>query len=160
MRVNQERAGHSIRELTARLEQERNITHHKIAFLMGEKQDAENKIAQKDEMLSRYSSVIEQLQNENKLEREMLNSNNAAFHQRKVVEEELRNQVDALQYKLRDSEASVRSQTEEMYLIKSENQNLQADLKNLISIEQALRNEMNGVAKRSITLEEQLQQAK
>ena len=78
-----------------------------------------------------------------KMEKEKVNNNNATFMQQKMVEDELRGNIEKLQFKLRESDNTLRSQSEEYYNIKAENQNLQADLKNLITIEQALRAELN-----------------
>lgn len=93
--------------------------------------------------MSKYAQMIEQLKNEGKMEKEKLNNNNATFMQQKMVEDELRGNIEKLQFKLRESDNTLRSQSEEYYNIKAENQNLQADLKNLITIEQALRAELN-----------------
>lgn len=88
----------------------------------------------------------------------MLNSSSATFHQMKIIEEDLRNQVEGFQFKLRENENILRSQAEEIYNVQIENQNLQTDLKSLISIEQALRNELTNLHQKFVITEEQNQQ--
>lgn len=58
--------------------------------------------------------------------------------------------VTNLQFKLRESESQ----------LQIENQNLQADLKSLIGIEQALRRELNKVGQKCMASEAQLEQMK
>ena len=114
-----------------------------IAYFIHEKRNADEQIKNYEDTMSKYAQMIEQLKNEGKMEKEKLNNNNATFMQQKMVEDELRGNIEKLQFKLRESDNTLRSQSEEYYNIKAENQNLQADLKNLITIEQALRAELN-----------------
>lgn len=88
----------------------------------------------------------------------MLNSSSATFHQMKIIEEDLRNQIEGFQFKIIESDNALRSQAEEIYSLQMENQNLQTDLKSLINIEQALRNELTNLHQKYVVIEEQNQQ--
>ena len=145
-------------ELKSQLDNERSHSQYKITYLLKEKQEAENRIYQQQETIGKYAKAIEQLQTDNKADREMLHSSSATFHQMKIIEDDLRNQVEALQFKVRDDENTIRGQSEELYNLQSENQNLQNDLKSLINIEQALRNELSNIHQKYILIEEQNQQ--
>ena len=145
-------------ELKSNLDNERAHSQYKITYLLKDKQEAENRIYQQQETIGKYAKVIEQLQSDSKNDREMLHSSSATFHQMKIIEDDLRNQVENLQYKVREDENTIRCQSEDMYSMQQENQNLQNDLKSLISIEQALRIEISNLHQKYILIEEQNQQ--
>ena len=126
--------------------------------MLREKQESENRIYQQQETIGKYAKAIEQLQTDNKADREMLNSSSATFHQMKIIEEDLRNQIEGFQFKIIESDNALRSQAEEIYSLQMENQNLQTDLKSLINIEQALRNELTNLHQKYVVIEEQNQQ--
>ena len=145
-------------ELKSQLDNERAQTQYKINYLLREKQESENRIYQQQETIGKYAKAIEQLQTDNKADREMLNSSSATFHQMKIIEEDLRNQIEGFQFKIIESDNALRSQAEEIYSLQMENQNLQTDLKSLINIEQALRNELTNLHQKYVVIEEQNQQ--
>lgn len=147
-------------ELKGQLDAERATSHHKIGFLLREKQEAENKLYQQQEVIAKYAKIIEQLHADSKMDKEKLNSTSSTFHQFKMLEDDLRGQIEALQFKLRESDAALRSQNEEIYTLQTENQNLQTDLKSLISIEQALRSELANFHQKYMMVEDQVQQLK
>lgn len=147
-----------INDMKGKMDAERSASHHKLTYLMREKQDAHDRIQQYEDAISKYARMIEQMQMNMKMDKDKIITNHETFKQQKMIEDELRIHIEAIQYKLRESDASLRSQTEEIYNIKAENQNLKADLKSLISIEQALRAELAKVGQKSLILEDQAQQ--
>lgn len=150
-------ADQRVQELQRELESERSANHHKIGFLLREKQDIENKCYQQQDMIRKYASALEQLQRETQAEKEMLNSSSSAIHQSKMREEDLRRHIEELQYKINESENNLMALTEELNTFRAENENLQIDLKSLVNIEQALRNELNHIYQRYAALEDYVQ---
>ena len=122
------------------LQKERSENQYKIGYLLRQKQEAEAKVYQQQQMIQKYSHALEQLQKDSQNEKQKLNDTGATIYQHKMIEEDLRNQLDALQFKYTETENKLRTQSEEAAMIKNENENLQLDLKSLLDIEQTLRN--------------------
>ena len=61
--------------------------------------------------------MIGKLQNEGKLDKDKLSNTNATFMQQKMVEDELRGNIEKLQFKLRESDNTLRTQSEEYFII-------------------------------------------
>ena len=59
--------------------------------------------------------MIEQLQNEGKLDKNKLSSTNDTFIQQKMVEDELRGNIEKLQFKLKEINNTLRTQSEEYH---------------------------------------------
>ena len=76
------------------------------------------------------------------------------------IEQELRNKLGIMSQKMVNQEALMWKKDEEMFRIQSENQNLMADLKNLSSMEQAIRTDMMSMNQKRTQQEELIQQMK
>ena len=110
-------------------------------------------------MIRKYAEALEQMQRTSHSEHEMLSSSTTAIHQHKLREEELVGQIGGLKGKLLEMERQFREQNEEFQNVKQENENLQLDLKNLVSIEAALRSELNSTFQKSCAMEDYIQKA-
>lgn len=146
-------------EFQKEVDQDRSMQQHKINYLIQAKQELETKCFQQQEMIRKYAEALEQLQRSSHSDHEMLSSSTSAIHQHKLREEELIGQIGGLKGKLLEMERQMRDQNDEFQNVKQENENLQLDLKNLVSIEAALRNELTTTFQKSCAMEDYIQKA-
>jgi hypothetical protein len=147
-----------IYELQQELQKERSETQYKIGFLLRQKQEAEGKMYQQQETIRKYAHAVEQMQRESESEKQMLNQNSYIIDQYKAREEELRNQLESADYKLSETESDMLIHSDELISLRTENENLQIDLKSLVKIEQALRTELNSSYQKMASMEQYIQQ--
>lgn len=147
-----------IYELQQELQKERSETQYKIGFLLRQKQEAEGKMYQQQETIRKYAHAIEQMQRESEAEKQILNKNLYIIEQYKAREEELRNQLESADYKLSETESDMLMHSDELNNLRTENENLQIDLKSLVKIEQALRTELNSSYQKMASMEQYIQQ--
>jgi hypothetical protein len=148
-----------ILEYQKEVEQDRSMQQHKINYLLQTKQELETKCYQQQEMIRKYAEALDQMQRASHSEHEMLSSSTTTIHQHKLREEELIGQIGNLKGELLEMERQSREQNEEFQNVKQENENLQLDLKTLVSIEAALRNELNAIFQKSCAMEDYIQKA-
>lgn len=90
----------ALNEMKIRIQNETSANQHKIAYLLREKQDADERIQNYEMTISKYARMVEQLQMEGKINQEKL-QNNAPNRQQKMIEDELRVNMEKMQFKLR-----------------------------------------------------------
>lgn len=146
-------------EFQKEVEQDRSMQQHKINFLIQAKQELETKCYQQQEMIRKYAEALDQMKRASHSEHEMLSNSTSAIHQHKIREEELICQIGGLKGQVIEMEMQMKDQNEEFQSLKEENENLQLDLKNLVSIEAALRNELTSVFQKSCAMEDYIQKA-
>jgi chromosome segregation ATPase len=113
---------------------------------------------QQQETLRKYAQAMEQMQRESQSDKQMLNDNAVIVEQFKAREEELGNQLENINYKLSETGMNKRLHAEELMILRSENENLQIDLKSLVNIEQALRTELNSSYQKLSSMDQYIQQ--
>lgn len=92
-------------EMQGRMQEQFSISQNKIAYMMREKQDADDRIAHYEDTITKYARMIgkqiltakkltllniEHLQEEGKIDKDKLSNNNMTFQQQKHIEDELR----------------------------------------------------------------------
>jgi chromosome segregation ATPase len=145
-------------EVQNELQKERSESQYKIGFLLRQKQEMEARIFQQQDAMKKYSQTLEQMQRESQAEKtQMMTTSSSALQQSKIREEDLQAQLEQSNFKANQLEQSLRSQGEELTAVKTENENLQIDLKSLVNIEQALRQELNQSFQKMAAMDDYIQ---
>ena len=133
---------------------------NKISHVIARNQELEDELAETNEQFE-YSNKEKENLEARVMDQQLEIGNHSSVNMRLAkTEQDLRLKIESSKARLINQEETIRNVSEENYSLRSEIQNLQTDVVNMVNVESSLRQELESMSYRNHELEDGVSQLK